>query len=109
MIVVWYPVSKIGDRIATRSRSADRHKQQIPPLRCAPVGMTNDVNHFRDRALGEEARGDPSAKALGYKPLVFAGFFAGRPKAKALGYQLCASSQKSKILTFLRPVDVWRA
>jgi hypothetical protein len=26
--------------------SADPHKQQIPPLRYAPVGMTNYVNHF---------------------------------------------------------------
>jgi hypothetical protein len=37
-------VSKISDIIATRSMSADPHKQQIPPLRCAPVGMTHYVN-----------------------------------------------------------------
>ncbi len=35
------PVSKIDDIMATRSFGADPHKQQIPPLRCAPVGMTN--------------------------------------------------------------------
>jgi hypothetical protein len=34
-------LSKIGDIIATLSLSADRGKQQIPPLRCAPVGMTD--------------------------------------------------------------------
>ena len=33
-------VSKTGDRIATRGMSTDPDKQQIPPLRCAPVGMT---------------------------------------------------------------------
>jgi hypothetical protein len=29
---------------------AEPHKQQIPPFRCAPVGMTNyvNVNNFRD-------------------------------------------------------------
>jgi hypothetical protein len=26
-------------------------KQQIPPLRCAPVGMTDYDNNFRDRTL----------------------------------------------------------
>ena len=44
-------LSEIGDIIATLSMSADPDKQQIPPLRCAPVGMTNYVNHFRDRTL----------------------------------------------------------
>jgi hypothetical protein len=34
------PVSKISDIIATRSMIATPHKQQIPPLRCASVGMT---------------------------------------------------------------------
>src|SRR5438552_1826084 len=38
------PVS-ISEIIATRSMCANPHKQQIPPLRCAPVGMTTyDVN-----------------------------------------------------------------
>jgi hypothetical protein len=32
--------SKFGEIIAARSMSADTRKQQIPPLRCAPVGMT---------------------------------------------------------------------
>jgi hypothetical protein len=65
------PVSKIVDIIAPRGMIANPHKQQIPPLRCASVGMTtkkakqqvgmttkkakqqvgmtNDVNNFRDR------------------------------------------------------------
>ena len=42
----WCPESGISDIIATRRMSADPHKQQIPPLRCAPVGMTNYVNNF---------------------------------------------------------------
>jgi len=42
-------VSKVGGTIAMRDTSADPHKQQIPPLRYAPVGMTNYVNHFRYR------------------------------------------------------------
>ena len=48
-------------RHRTRSMCADPHKQQFPPVRCAPVGMTdyfNPVgmtdyfNHFRDGWLG---------------------------------------------------------
>jgi hypothetical protein len=35
---------RIGDMIATFSLSADPAKQQIPPLRCAPVGMTYYVS-----------------------------------------------------------------
>jgi hypothetical protein len=34
--------------IATRSIGGDRHKQQIPPLRCAPVGMTDNFDKFRN-------------------------------------------------------------
>jgi hypothetical protein len=34
--------------------SADTHKQQIPPLRCAPVGMTDYVNNVGDRTLDQE-------------------------------------------------------
>ncbi len=30
---------------------ANPDKQQIPPLRCAPVGMTNYFNNFKDRTL----------------------------------------------------------
>src|SRR6266566_3168492 len=30
---------------------ANPEKQQIPPLRCAPVGMTNLCRHFRNRTL----------------------------------------------------------
>src|SRR5580704_17846135 len=30
--------------IATRSLIANPHQQQIPPLRCAPVGMTHLLN-----------------------------------------------------------------
>jgi hypothetical protein len=36
----WYPASEIGDIIATRNMIANPQKQQIAPLRCAPVGMT---------------------------------------------------------------------
>jgi hypothetical protein len=36
--------SEIDDIFATRGMSADPHKQQIPPLRSAPVGMTDHVN-----------------------------------------------------------------
>jgi hypothetical protein len=32
---------------------ADPHKQQIPPLRFAPVGMTEYVMSGRDDAVGE--------------------------------------------------------
>ena len=42
-------VAEIGNIIATRRVIANPHKQQIPPLRCAPVGMTNYVNYFRGR------------------------------------------------------------
>jgi hypothetical protein len=38
------PVFEIGDMIATYSFSDDPAKQQIPPLRCASVGMTNYVS-----------------------------------------------------------------
>ncbi len=41
----------IRDIIATRSLIAHRQKQQIPPLRCAPVGMTDCVNYFRGKTL----------------------------------------------------------
>jgi hypothetical protein len=30
---------------------ANPNKQQIPPLRCAPVGMTTYLNNFGDRTL----------------------------------------------------------
>jgi hypothetical protein len=33
------------------SMIANPHKQQIPPLRCAPVGMTNHVSRFSFAAL----------------------------------------------------------
>ena len=33
---------------------ANSHKQQTPPLRCGPVGMTNYVDDFRDRTLAED-------------------------------------------------------
>jgi len=35
---------------------AGRRKQQIPPLRCAPVGMTNYADNFRDKTLGPAFR-----------------------------------------------------
>src|SRR5260370_42006798 len=40
-------MSKISGKIATRSIIANPGKQQIPPLRCAPVGMTISlpINH----------------------------------------------------------------
>jgi hypothetical protein len=34
--------------------SADPHKQQIPPLRCASVGMTHHVGELRDRTPGRK-------------------------------------------------------
>jgi hypothetical protein len=34
------------DIIATHSMICHSHKQQIPPLRCAPIGMTNYFNKF---------------------------------------------------------------
>jgi hypothetical protein len=40
-------LAEIGNIIATRCVIANPHKQQIPPLRCAPAGMTYYVNHFR--------------------------------------------------------------
>jgi hypothetical protein len=43
--------SKICDIIATCCMSADPQKQQIPTLRCAPVGMTNHVHNFRLRTM----------------------------------------------------------
>jgi hypothetical protein len=42
---------QISDFIAMRNRIANPHKQQIPPLRCAPVGMINYLIHFRDGTL----------------------------------------------------------
>jgi hypothetical protein len=30
---------------------ANPHKQQIPPLRCAPVGMTDYFNNFKETTL----------------------------------------------------------
>jgi hypothetical protein len=47
----WCPVSRIGDIMAARSMNADLHKQQIPPLRCAPVGMTDYVDNVRHGTL----------------------------------------------------------
>jgi len=53
----------MSDVIATRSMITNPRKQQIPPLRCAPVGMTDYVcprrsdrddrfvDYFRDRTL----------------------------------------------------------
>jgi hypothetical protein len=40
MVVVVSVLSLNQDIIATRSMIAKPNKQQIPPLRCAPVGMT---------------------------------------------------------------------
>jgi hypothetical protein len=34
-------VSEVLDIISTRGMIAQSYKQQIPPLRCAPVGMTH--------------------------------------------------------------------
>jgi hypothetical protein len=34
-----------------RKMIANPRQQQIPPLRCAPVGMTNYVDNFRNRML----------------------------------------------------------
>jgi hypothetical protein len=34
---------------------ANPHKQQIPPLRCAPVGMTTYFNNFMKDAMASLA------------------------------------------------------
>jgi hypothetical protein len=48
------PVSEISDTIGTGRMIGNFCKQQIPPLRCAPVGMTDYDNNFRDRTLERE-------------------------------------------------------
>jgi hypothetical protein len=96
MIVAWYPVSKIGDRIATRSRSADRHKQQIPPLRCAPVGMTNDVNHFRDGPLEKKPGETLALKPWATSPLYLLDFSQGDPKLKHWATSSALPPKKAK-------------
>ncbi len=76
-------VSKFDEIIATLNMSADPNKQQIPPLRCAPVGMTNHLN-FKDRTLDVELEEEDVAVfddvlfALGAEEACFFdGLFAG--------------------------------
>src|SRR5258705_11372891 len=42
-----YSAIEVSFIIVTCSIIASLDKQQIPPLRCAPVGMTGYVNHFK--------------------------------------------------------------
>jgi hypothetical protein len=49
--VILCPASEVSDIIATSSVIANFYKQQIPPLRCASVGMTNYVSYFSLAAL----------------------------------------------------------
>jgi hypothetical protein len=44
-------VSLNEDIITNASMSVNRNEQQIPPLRCAPVGMTDYLNKFGDWKL----------------------------------------------------------
>ncbi len=61
---------KNGDILATGSVIASPNKQQIPPLRCAPVGMTNQVDNFTDRNYSRRE----STKALLSKGMMSSSF-----------------------------------
>jgi hypothetical protein len=51
--------------------NADPYKQQIPPLRCAPVGMTDYVSNFRDRILESDPEHSEYAGVMDDRTLYF--------------------------------------
>jgi hypothetical protein len=83
---------KISNIIETCGMIANPHKQQIPPLRCAPVGMTNlfrDCIHLSAQ-IDESDFGDWLAEETGTETLEFFDGVGGVEEAgeRALSFEL---------------------